>query len=159
MKPTLYAMIGLPCSGKTTHARALAARTGAVRFTPDEWQTRIVGDDNGAAEHEARHDAVEAIMREMADEFLSHGISIILDFGFWAREERDYLRRHAWDMGADFEMHYMDVPRETLFERMERRNVSGQKDIFVLTRQQMESFYQFWQEPADDEEGLVRIKP
>ena len=159
MKPTFYAMIGLPCSGKTTHARELSARTGAVRFTPDEWQTRIVGDDNGTSEHDARHDAVEAIMREMADEFLRRGISIILDFGFWAREERDFLRSHAREMGADFEMHYMDVPREMLFERMEKRNASGRKDIFVITRRQMESFFQCWQEPTDDEEGLIRIKP
>lgn len=158
MKCVLYAMVGLPCSGKTTHAKALSEKTGAVRFTPDEWQTRIVGDDNGNPEHNARHDAVEAIMREMADEFLRHGISVILDFGFWGKDERDYLRNHARELGAGFEMHYMDVPMEILLARMEVRNKSGRNDIFVITREEMEMYDSWFERPEDDEEGLVRIK-
>ena len=157
MKPVLYAMVGLPCSGKTTHAKEIAEKTGAVRFTPDEWQTRIVGDDNGTPEHNDRHDAIETIMREIADEFLSRGISIILDFGFWGRDERDYLRSHAREMGAEFEMHYLDVPMDTLLERMKKRNASGRNDIFVITREEMEMYNQWFQRPSDNEEGLVRI--
>ena len=34
---TLFLMVGLPGSGKTTRAKELERETGAIRFTPDEW--------------------------------------------------------------------------------------------------------------------------
>lgn len=33
---TLFLMVGLPGSGKTTRAKELERETGAIRFTPDE---------------------------------------------------------------------------------------------------------------------------
>ena len=36
-KPTVYVLCGFIGAGKTTFARELEARTGAVRITKDEW--------------------------------------------------------------------------------------------------------------------------
>ena len=46
-KPTLYLMVGLPGSGKTTRAKELEQEARAVRFTPDEWHIFLFGDDFG----------------------------------------------------------------------------------------------------------------
>ena len=78
----LTLMVGLPGSGKTTRARALAAQTGALRLTPDEWQTRLFADDMHHPDHDVRHGEVEAIMWEIAAHILSQGGDAILDFGF-----------------------------------------------------------------------------
>ena len=42
---TLFLMVGLPGSGKTTRAKELERETGAIRFTPDEWHLFLFGDD------------------------------------------------------------------------------------------------------------------
>lgn len=159
MSAVLYAMVGLPCSGKTTYARSLAARTSAVRFSPDEWQLRLFGHDMDHPDHDRRHDAVENLMRDMADEFLAHGVSVILDFGFWSKEERDFLRSHARSLGACFEIHFMDTPMELIYSRLESRNRSGRGDIFILSREELDSYLKWWQPPTDAEEGLVRVAP
>jgi len=39
--PRLIIVCGLPGSGKTTHAKLLEARLGAIRFSPDEWMDAL----------------------------------------------------------------------------------------------------------------------
>ena len=159
MSAILYAMVGLPCAGKTTHAKELEKAAGAVRFTPDEWHTCLFGHDMDSPEHDSRHDRVESLMRGVADTLLRNGVSVILDFGFWGRSERDALRAHAADLGAGFEMHYMDVPLETIYARMDARNASGRDDIFVFTKVDLAVWLEWWEPPTEDEEGLIRIIP
>jgi predicted kinase len=43
---------------------------------------------------------------------LALGGNVILDFGFWAREEREALRSRAKELGASSEVHFLDVPEE-----------------------------------------------
>ena len=59
---TLHLMVGLPCSGKSTRARALGEEFNALVLTPDLWQLKLFGDDVGDPAHDARHTAVEEIM-------------------------------------------------------------------------------------------------
>jgi len=159
MSAVLYALVGLPCAGKTTYAKKLEASTGAVRFTPDEWHTCLFGHDMDDPDHDSRHDRVEGLMRGVADAFLKNGVSVILDFGFWGKSERDTLREYAHRLGAGFEMHYLDTPLNDIFLRIDERNESGRDDIFRITRSDMETWLQWWEAPADDEAGLIRIRP
>lgn len=41
--PTLHLTVGLPGTGKTTWARAFAARHRILRLTPDEWMNPLFG--------------------------------------------------------------------------------------------------------------------
>src|SRR5512142_1337445 len=97
---TLHLMVGLPCSGKTTLARQLEVERRALRLTPDEWHLRLFGQDVGHREHDARHNLIETIMWDVAARALALGTSVILDFGFWARVEREDFRSRAKRLGA-----------------------------------------------------------
>ena len=77
---TLTLMVGLPGSGKTTRAKELAERTGALRLTPDEWQTRLFDDDMHHPDHDRRHGEVEAIMWEVAARAVALGAACRVDF-------------------------------------------------------------------------------
>ena len=47
------------------------------------------------------------------------GGDVILDYGCWARVERDDYRNGQKSSGADFKLHYMDVPYSELYRRLE----------------------------------------
>ena len=93
---TLHLMVGLPCSGKTTLAKKLEHELSALRLTVDEWHIPLFGQDAEASEHDARHSLIETMLWNIASRALELGTNVILDYGLWAREEReDYRREHV----------------------------------------------------------------
>lgn len=151
-RPTLHLMVGLPCSGKTTRAKELEKEVNALRLTPDEWHLHLFGHDAHTPEHDERHSRVEWMMWKTAERLLSMGVSVILDYGFWAREERDGLRAQAEKLGVDFRIHYMDVPLDELWRRLEARNEElGDVPVFHITREEIELWHSWFQAPTADE--------
>jgi len=49
-------------------------------------------------------------MWDVAKHVLEIGGDVVLDYGCWARVERDDYRNRAKELGVDFKLHYMDVP-------------------------------------------------
>ena len=148
---TLHLMIGLPYSGKTTYARKLAGDINALVFTPDVWHLQLFGDDVGHAAHDERHERIETIMWDAAVDVLKMGGSVILDYGFWSRIERDDYRNRAKTLGVGFKLHYMEVAREELFRRLAVRNGSQIQDVFRIPKTEMEKYLPFFEPPTADE--------
>ncbi|MEO8287198.1 MAG: AAA family ATPase [Chloroflexota bacterium] len=119
---TLHLMVGLPCSGKTTLAKKLEHERSALRLTPDEWQIGLFGQDANETEHDARHSFIEAMLWNIAGRALELGTDVILDYGFWAQEEREDYRLRAKRLGAGSEVHFLDVPEDELLRRLAARN-------------------------------------
>lgn len=155
-KPTLTLMVGLPGAGKTTLAKELERQTGAVRFTPDEWHLFLFGDDFHSPEehhlHDQRHDRVEELMWSLGRQLLARGVSVILDFGFWAREQREEKFREAEALGAAFEIRYVHAPLEELCRRLDRRAQEARGDVFqTITREDMQAWAALFQPPDGEE--------
>lgn len=148
---TLHLMVGLPCSGKTTYARQLAREVNALVLTLDVWHIALFGDDVGHADHDARHQTIETIMWDVAKHVLNLGGDVVLDFGCWARVERDDYRNRAKELGAAFKLHYMDVPYEELYRRLEIRNRTPTESVFVIPKTEMDRYIPLFQPPTDDE--------
>jgi len=144
-------MIGLPCSGKTTLAKNLEHERSALRLTPDEWQVGLFGQDAKEPEHDARHSFIEAMLWNIASRALELGTSVILDFGFWAREEREDYRLRAKRVGASSEVHFLDVPKEELLRRLLVRNSQPSQESFHISEESMKPWREFFQKPTPEE--------
>src|SRR5512135_827378 len=115
--PRLVLLCGLPASGKTTLARELADAYGAVRLNPDEWELALDVDPFDAA-FQTR---LEGQFWELTKRLLALGISVVLEWGFWARSERDEKREDARTLGVPVELRFLDVPFEELVTRVVAR--------------------------------------
>jgi len=148
---TLHLMVGLPCSGKTTLAKKLEHELPALRLTTDEWHIRLFGQDAADPEHDARHSLIEDLLWDIASRALQLGTNVILDFGFWAREEREAYRLRAQQIGASSEVHHLDVPEDELLRRLEKRNLRPSQETFIIAKEAMKPWIASFQKPTPDE--------
>ena len=144
-------MVGLPCSGKTTLAQKLEHEQSALRLTTDEWHIHLFGQDAEEPEHDARHTLIEMMLWKVASRALELGTNVILDFGFWAREEREDYRSRAKDLGASSEVHFLDVPTGELMRRLLARNSQPSQASFYIPEAMMKPWIAFFQRPTPDE--------
>ena len=77
---------------------------------------------------------VEHELWRLAQEILRLGLSVVLDFGLWARIERDEMRRVARGLGVGVELHYLDTPTDELWRRIEARNSEPPWDSHPIRR-------------------------
>jgi predicted kinase len=150
----LVLICGLPASGKTTLARQLAPTIPAIRLDKDQWTAQL-GHDVWDAEFRGR---LEQQLWALTQELLAQGQSVILEWGHWARVERDEKRLGARALGVGVELHYLDAPLEELIERAERRNASGEWSAAPMTRAHFEEWAMIFQ-PPDAEELLLFDEP
>lgn len=146
---------GLPGAGKTTLARRLAAERGALRLTKDEWMWAIGSSPWDGATQEK----VEGELRRLAMDVLRLGTSVVLDFGLWARAERDDLRSAARGVGAGVELHYVAAPIDELWRRVEARNAAPPWDAEPISRAHLDEWAAFFHVPDADELALFDTPP
>ncbi len=91
----LVLICGLPASGKSTLARQLAPKIPAIRLDKDAWATQL-GADVWDDEFRVR---LEHQLWVLSQDLLAQGQSVILEWGHWARVERDEKRLGAVPWG------------------------------------------------------------
>lgn len=148
---TLYLMVGLPCAGKTTKAKELENELRAIRLTPDEWHVSLFGHDIHESEHDQRHTLIEAMLWQLAARALSLGTNIILDFGFWSKEERVDFRTRAKNLGAGSEIIFMDTDPEELIRRVKIRNQNLTDATHYIPEELMYTWISWFQRPDETE--------
>lgn len=148
---TLHLMVGLPCSGKTTLAKELESELGALRLTLDDWHRALFGQDAEHPEHDERHRKIEDLQWEIAKTALALGIDVILDFGLWARAERDEYRRRASALGADTRIHFLNAPFDELCDRLEVRNRQSPGAVTIIPLALMREYLPRFQPPDEEE--------
>jgi predicted kinase len=146
---------GLPGAGKTKLATRLAAERSAVRLTKDEWLWAL-----GATPwDEPTRDRVEHELWRLAREILGLGVSVVLDFGLWARRERDEMRSAARSLGVGVELHFLDVATDELWRRIEARNTEPPWDSHPIGRADLDGWRRVFEAPDAAELALFDPPP
>jgi predicted kinase len=146
----LILICGLPGSGKTTFARELGPKVPAVRLSPDEWKHDLGIDYYD----EQRRVQLENRLWRLGQELLTLGQSVILENGFWAREERDERRLSARALGVAVELHHMEAPVEELWRRLQLRNDEARPGVVPIKREDLQTWALQFEAPDAAERAL-----
>jgi predicted kinase len=149
--PTLFLICGLTGSGKTTLAKELEISEGALRLCPDEWITALLNDPSNIPELDRLREPVESLQWEIAKRLLVLGTNVILENGFWSKEERMRFRAQAEKLGASVELRFLDVPRDELWRRLSKRNMDLPPGTFAVAEEQLDLWSGWFEPPTPDE--------
>ena len=154
-KPIVYVICGFIGAGKTTFAKKLEKKTGAVRITKDEWSIRLIGNDPTIDGFEEYDNKLCELSRDVAFQLVEKGIDVIIDEGFWEKEQRDEMRKRIEAIGATEILYYVEAPIETIRDRVVGRNTNVTKNSFKISREMFDNYLQYWQPPSEDEDYVL----
>lgn len=141
---TMFLIVGLPGAGKTTRARELEKAHRALRFSPDEWMIPLFGE----SEADDKRDLLEGLLINAGLRALAVGTSVVLDFGFWGRDERSALRSLGASVGAGVEIVYLPIEAVTQRRRVQERLRVRPWQTFPTTDSDLEQWRAQFEEPT-----------
>ena len=151
---TAHLVCGYLGAGKTTLAKQLEREHDAVRFTPDEWMARLFGEDPPSDTFQQDEAAILALMEPLWTRCLSLGLDVILDFGFWRREDRDSARRLTDSVGAKAALYLVVCAEDEARRRVAARNNAVNRSLFIAPAT-FDGLKSRFEPPGPDEDYIV----
>lgn len=96
--------------------------------------------------------SMSSLATDMALACLKAGIDVIIDEGFWVKEQRDEIREKVKNVGAIPKLYYLEVPFETMKARTLKRSESPPVDSFNIDEASFNEYWKHFQPPEKDEE-------
>lgn len=150
----VIAICGKICCGKSYYAAKLQEKEKAVILSCDELTKDLFDNDLGE-KHDEMAQRIWAYFKKKSVEMVKAGCTVILDWGFWSRANRESLREYYREQEIPCEWHYIEVEDETWKRNIEERNhrvLNGQGGSdYYLDEGLMGKLQSMWEEPAHEE--------
>ncbi len=157
MKPKLYLMCGLPGSGKTKFARNFNEEKSGIVFSSDEWLIKMFGRNFPPAQFKDKQTQAREAIDKQAEKTIKQGKDVILDFGFWKREDRKKYIEKGKSWGAEVVIYYFTKDFNILLERLMRRGENLPNDALVVSEEMLLKFSEEFEPPGESETEIVII--
>jgi predicted kinase len=155
-KPTLHLICGQAGAGKTTYAKQLEIEDRAIRFTKDEWIISLYGRDLTLEQWSQYEPRCYACIDLMAKPILQRGLSVIMDYGFWYRQERARGASLAIESGADCIIHFLNISTELRRERVLNRNKTITDNSIIMSEKDFDMQISWFETPTEQEGITIR---
>ena len=150
----VIAICGKICCGKSYYAAKLKEKENAVILSCDELTKDLFDNDLGE-KHDEMAQRIWAYFKKKSVELVKAGCTVILDWGFWSRANRESLQEYFRVQEIPCDCHYIEVEDETWKRNIEERNhrvLNGQGGLdYYLDEGLMEKRNSLWEEPGQEE--------
>ncbi|MCM1497600.1 MAG: ATP-binding protein [Clostridium sp.] len=112
---------GKICSGKSVYAKQLQKKNSAVILSTDEATFDLIHNEQGEF-YNVFAKRVNLYLRKKAVETVRAGANVILDWGFWTKEDRADISAFLQSNNVPYEWHYIDIDDKIWQQHIEQRN-------------------------------------
>ena len=127
-------LCGKICSGKSHYAAQLTQKSPGVILSCDEVMLDLNLDNllqHVGDVHQTMTPKIKKYLSKKAVEIAAAGPNVILDFGFWSRQERQEMTQYFKQKGLVVEWHYIHISREDWVKNIADRNLHAESGYFV----------------------------
>ncbi len=151
--PTIYLMCGFLGFGKTTKAKELEKEYSAIRFTHDEIMQKRYGrtPDN----FEEKYKKVDEFICKEAEKAILQGKDVIMDYGFWTREQREKYYKWGKDLTPNVIFYAIRCDMDEAKKRVIERTKHNKEELYIDENCFNELSKQY--EPIGEDEGYIVI--
>lgn len=150
----LIAICGKVCSGKSYYAAKLREKENAVILSCDDVTMTLFDNDLGD-NHDVMVKKIMTYLKDISIKIINTNTTVILDWGFWSKKDREELTEFYKKNNILIEWHYICVDDETWNKNIEERNKrveegNGGSDFHVGEGLRKKVLSR-WDEPTRDE--------
>lgn len=118
----VYLICGKICSGKTTYAKTFCENNNAILLSVDEIMISLFDQCCGRKLHMEYDRRIKNFLFDKSLEILEKDIDVVLDWGFWTREERNFAKEFYKSRNIDCQLYYVEVTDEAWEQQLNKRN-------------------------------------
>ncbi len=149
--PTLHMFCGKIAAGKSTLARALTDRDGAILISEDDWlSTLFEGEINAIPDYLRAAERLRRVVAPHVVVLLRAGQCVVLDFPANTVASRQWLRDILAQVAVSHQMHLFDPPDDLCRARLRARNARGDHP-FAATDAQFDEIARHFEPPTSVE--------
>lgn len=151
MKPTLYLFIGYPGAGKTTTAKLIADKTGAVHLWADVERHKMFANPTHSEEESLKlYDALNL----RASELLKQGKDVVYDTNFNFYADRVKMADIATQNNARTVLIWITTPAEVARQRAVSTEKIRNNYQVLMTDEQFDSIASKLEPPTENEKVI-----
>ena len=152
----IHLIVGNTGSGKTTYAQKLKEEIQSVIFSIDKWNKTLFLDDkteeDGLEWFLERIERSESMILDLVLQLEHAGTDSILDLGLSKLEHREKFRKFAEQNGFEIKLHFLDIPKETRWERVcQCNNEKGETFEFEVSEANFNFMESWFENPVYEE--------
>jgi predicted kinase len=158
----IHLIVGNTGSGKTTYANKLKSSNNGIIFSIDTWNNTLFLPDkkptDGLDWFLERIERAESVMMNLIHQLENSKVDIILDLGLSKLEHREKFRSFAQKNNYQLKTHFLDISKETRFNRIQNRNrEKGKTFEFEVTKENFEFMENWFEKPSKEEmiDGII----
>ncbi len=147
----MHLFAGKMASGKSTLAKQLATREGAVLISEDQWLSNLYGDQMKAiADYVTYSTKLRHTLEPLLYQLLGQGLTVVLDFAANTSSQRRWMRSVIDATHCAHSLHFIDQPDSLCKQRLLARNADGGHE-FAPTEAQFDQMTSYFEPPKPDE--------
>jgi predicted kinase len=154
MKPPakLIFFCGKMAAGKSTLAKTIAEREGAVLLVQDEWLERLYpGEIKVIADFVRTSARLRAALAPHVGMLLAQGITVVMDFPGNTIAQRQWFRDIFERANAAYELHSIEASDETCKAQLKLRSRGLPEGSAWTTDAEFDAITVYFQPPTEDE--------
>ncbi len=145
---------GKICCGKSYYSNQIKTKENAVILSCDE-VSNFLFDNNLGDNHDEILKRIKQYLLSKALDILKTNTNIILDWGFWTKQERNYIKNFFKDKNINYELHYIKINdvdwKKNIKERNEKVLSANSQNDYYLDEGLLNKLLSMWEEPTNDE--------